>query len=92
MNNLGRRLVDRECGEYQRLVTESCNNQPCPKWSVSEWSEVGTLFSTAQRQDLRPVLTNKMVYFCYLNVSFSVMAKYWLTEFCTFLSAPTSAW
>ncbi|XP_061825570.2 A disintegrin and metalloproteinase with thrombospondin motifs 20 [Nerophis lumbriciformis] len=39
MNNLGRRLVDRECGEYQRAVTEVCNDQPCPKWTVSEWSE-----------------------------------------------------
>ncbi|XP_056137689.1 LOW QUALITY PROTEIN: A disintegrin and metalloproteinase with thrombospondin motifs 20-like [Lampris incognitus] len=39
MNNLGRRLVDRECSEYQRLVTESCNEQPCPKWFASEWSE-----------------------------------------------------
>lgn len=41
MNNLGRRLVDRECNEYQRLVTETCNDQLCPKWTVSEWSEVG---------------------------------------------------
>uniref|UniRef100_A0A667WKB6 ADAM metallopeptidase with thrombospondin type 1 motif 20 n=1 Tax=Myripristis murdjan TaxID=586833 RepID=A0A667WKB6_9TELE len=39
MNNLGRRLVDRECSDYQRVVTESCNEQPCPKWSASEWSE-----------------------------------------------------
>ncbi|XP_034031983.1 A disintegrin and metalloproteinase with thrombospondin motifs 20 [Thalassophryne amazonica] len=39
MNNLGRRLVDRECSEYQRVVTETCNNQPCPKWTVSEWTE-----------------------------------------------------
>ncbi|XP_072291726.1 A disintegrin and metalloproteinase with thrombospondin motifs 20 isoform X1 [Eucyclogobius newberryi] len=39
MNNLGRRLVDRDCNEYQRVVTEICNDQPCPKWSVSEWSE-----------------------------------------------------
>lgn len=40
MNNLGRRLVDRECNEYQRAATETCNDQPCPKWTVSEWSEV----------------------------------------------------
>nr|XP_046249772.1 A disintegrin and metalloproteinase with thrombospondin motifs 20 isoform X1 [Scatophagus argus] len=39
MNNLGRRLVDRECNEYQRVVTETCNDQLCPKWTVSEWSE-----------------------------------------------------
>ncbi|CAG08653.1 unnamed protein product, partial [Tetraodon nigroviridis] len=39
MNNLGRRLADRECSEHQRLVTESCSEQPCPKWSFSEWSE-----------------------------------------------------
>lgn len=42
MNNLGRRLVDRECNEYQRVVTEACNEQLCPKWTFSEWSEVGT--------------------------------------------------
>lgn len=41
MNNLGRRLADRECSEHQRVVTESCSDQPCPKWSFSEWSEVG---------------------------------------------------
>lgn len=41
MNNLGRRLMDRECNEHQRLVTETCNDQLCPKWTVSEWSEVG---------------------------------------------------
>uniref|UniRef100_A0A8C6WWM1 ADAM metallopeptidase with thrombospondin type 1 motif 20 n=1 Tax=Neogobius melanostomus TaxID=47308 RepID=A0A8C6WWM1_9GOBI len=39
MNNLGRRLVDRECNEHQRVVTEICNDQPCPKWTFSEWSE-----------------------------------------------------
>ncbi|CAL8261026.1 unnamed protein product [Merluccius merluccius] len=39
MNNLGRRLVDRDCSEHQRVVTETCNDQPCPKWSASEWSE-----------------------------------------------------
>uniref|UniRef100_A0A3Q2ZW55 ADAM metallopeptidase with thrombospondin type 1 motif 20 n=1 Tax=Kryptolebias marmoratus TaxID=37003 RepID=A0A3Q2ZW55_KRYMA len=39
MNNLGRRLVDRDCSEYQRVVTETCNEQPCPKWTVSDWSE-----------------------------------------------------
>uniref|UniRef100_A0A3B3X953 Peptidase M12B domain-containing protein n=1 Tax=Poecilia mexicana TaxID=48701 RepID=A0A3B3X953_9TELE len=42
MNNLGRRLVDRECSDYERAVTEPCNDQPCPKWTVSEWSEVGS--------------------------------------------------
>ncbi|KAF0040633.1 hypothetical protein F2P81_006531 [Scophthalmus maximus] len=39
MNNLGRRLIDRECNEHQRVVTETCNDQPCPKWTFSEWSE-----------------------------------------------------
>ncbi|XP_029009602.1 A disintegrin and metalloproteinase with thrombospondin motifs 20 isoform X2 [Betta splendens] len=39
MNNLGRRLVDGECNEHQRTLTEACNEQPCPKWAVSEWSE-----------------------------------------------------
>uniref|UniRef100_A0A4W5Q4S7 ADAM metallopeptidase with thrombospondin type 1 motif 20 n=1 Tax=Hucho hucho TaxID=62062 RepID=A0A4W5Q4S7_9TELE len=38
MNNLGRRLVDRECSDYQRMVAESCNDQACPDWSASEWS------------------------------------------------------
>ena len=43
MNNLGRRLVNRDCNEHQRLVTETCNDHPCPKWSSSEWSEVMTV-------------------------------------------------
>uniref|UniRef100_H2LDH7 ADAM metallopeptidase with thrombospondin type 1 motif 20 n=3 Tax=Oryzias latipes TaxID=8090 RepID=H2LDH7_ORYLA len=39
MNNLGRRLVDRECSEFQRVVIETCNDLPCPQWTVNEWSE-----------------------------------------------------
>eukprot|EP00066_Takifugu_rubripes_P016653 XP_011605919.1 PREDICTED: A disintegrin and metalloproteinase with thrombospondin motifs 20 [Takifugu rubripes] len=39
MNDQGRRLADRECSERQRVVAESCNDQPCPKWSPGEWSE-----------------------------------------------------
>uniref|UniRef100_A0A8C8IP48 ADAM metallopeptidase with thrombospondin type 1 motif 20 n=1 Tax=Oncorhynchus tshawytscha TaxID=74940 RepID=A0A8C8IP48_ONCTS len=39
MNNLGRRLVDRECSDYQRMVAESCNDQACPDWSANDWSE-----------------------------------------------------
>ncbi|XP_030629632.1 A disintegrin and metalloproteinase with thrombospondin motifs 20 [Chanos chanos] len=39
MNNLGRRLVDRECSDYQRIVIETCNDVACPNWSTSEWSE-----------------------------------------------------
>uniref|UniRef100_A0A8C6Q4Y1 ADAM metallopeptidase with thrombospondin type 1 motif 20 n=1 Tax=Nothobranchius furzeri TaxID=105023 RepID=A0A8C6Q4Y1_NOTFU len=39
MNNLGRRLVDSECKEYQKVVSETCNKQPCPTWTFSEWSE-----------------------------------------------------
>ena len=46
MNNLGGRLVDRDCSEYQRVVTESCNGQGCPEWSASEWSEVGVYTHT----------------------------------------------
>ena len=38
--NLGRGLLDRDCSEYRRLVSEPCNEQPCPKWFPSEWSEV----------------------------------------------------
>ncbi|GAA6089903.1 A disintegrin and metalloproteinase with thrombospondin motifs 20 isoform X1 [Tachysurus ichikawai] len=39
MNNLGRRLAERECSEYQRAVAEPCNDTPCPDWSISEWTE-----------------------------------------------------
>ncbi|XP_043084392.1 A disintegrin and metalloproteinase with thrombospondin motifs 20 [Puntigrus tetrazona] len=39
MNNLGRRLVERECSEQQRVLSEACNDVPCPDWSASEWSE-----------------------------------------------------
>uniref|UniRef100_A0AAR2JAB6 Peptidase M12B domain-containing protein n=1 Tax=Pygocentrus nattereri TaxID=42514 RepID=A0AAR2JAB6_PYGNA len=39
MNNLGRRLVEQECSEFQRVVTEPCSDIPCPDWSVSEWTE-----------------------------------------------------
>ncbi|KTG35529.1 hypothetical protein cypCar_00038168, partial [Cyprinus carpio] len=38
-NNLGRRLVERECNEQQRVLSEPCNDVPCPDWSTSEWSE-----------------------------------------------------
>lgn len=97
MNNLGRRLVDRECGEYQRLVTEPCNNQPCPKWSVSEWSEVGTPFLQRSQPGAETSVTSTFIYCC---VSFSMMAA--LSQFCCcktiksvlfFLSTPPpSAW
>ncbi|CAF88701.1 unnamed protein product, partial [Tetraodon nigroviridis] len=53
MNNLGRRLADRECSEHQRLVTESCSEQPCPKWSFSEWSEVSPLCHSHHRSNSR---------------------------------------
>ncbi|XP_057185517.1 A disintegrin and metalloproteinase with thrombospondin motifs 20 isoform X2 [Triplophysa rosa] len=39
MNNLGRRLVDRECHEQQRILTEPCNDVSCPDWSTGKWSE-----------------------------------------------------
>ncbi|KAK6488239.1 A disintegrin and metalloproteinase with thrombospondin motifs 20-like [Huso huso] len=39
MNNLGRRLVDRECNEHQRVVTQTCNDISCPEWATSEWTE-----------------------------------------------------
>ncbi|XP_051546241.1 A disintegrin and metalloproteinase with thrombospondin motifs 20-like [Myxocyprinus asiaticus] len=39
MNNLGRMLVDKECVEQQRVLTEPCNDLPCPNWTTSEWSE-----------------------------------------------------
>ncbi|XP_067293398.1 A disintegrin and metalloproteinase with thrombospondin motifs 20 [Pseudorasbora parva] len=39
MNNLGRRLVERECDEQQRVVSEPCSDVPCPDWSTSQWSE-----------------------------------------------------
>ncbi|XP_073687371.1 A disintegrin and metalloproteinase with thrombospondin motifs 20 [Garra rufa] len=39
INNLGRRLVERECNEQQRVLSEPCNDVPCPDWSASEWSE-----------------------------------------------------
>lgn len=50
MNNLGRRLADRECGEFQRVVTETCNDLPCPQWTVNEWSEVGLRLHTRYSQ------------------------------------------
>uniref|UniRef100_H3B3P8 ADAM metallopeptidase with thrombospondin type 1 motif 20 n=1 Tax=Latimeria chalumnae TaxID=7897 RepID=H3B3P8_LATCH len=39
MNNLGRRLVDRECSEHQKVLAQSCNEFPCPEWVTREWSE-----------------------------------------------------
>lgn len=41
MNNLGRRLVERECSAFQSVTTEPCNDVRCPDWSVGEWTEVG---------------------------------------------------
>jgi hypothetical protein len=46
MNNLGRRLVDSECSDYQRMVAESCNDQACPDWSANDWSEVRVTLHT----------------------------------------------
>ncbi|ROL48379.1 A disintegrin and metalloproteinase with thrombospondin motifs 20 [Anabarilius grahami] len=39
MNNLGRRLVERECDEQQRVLSEPCSDVPCPNWTASQWSE-----------------------------------------------------
>ncbi|XP_064200825.1 A disintegrin and metalloproteinase with thrombospondin motifs 20 isoform X1 [Anguilla rostrata] len=39
INNLSRRLADRECADHQRVATESCSNRACPDWATSEWSE-----------------------------------------------------
>uniref|UniRef100_A0A673I6B9 A disintegrin and metalloproteinase with thrombospondin motifs 20-like n=1 Tax=Sinocyclocheilus rhinocerous TaxID=307959 RepID=A0A673I6B9_9TELE len=39
MNNLGRRLVERECNVQQRVLSEACSDVPCPDWSASQWSE-----------------------------------------------------
>ncbi|XP_032893735.1 A disintegrin and metalloproteinase with thrombospondin motifs 20 isoform X2 [Amblyraja radiata] len=39
MNNLGRRLVDRECNEHQNVVSQGCSEFPCPEWTASQWSE-----------------------------------------------------
>ncbi|XP_028666607.2 A disintegrin and metalloproteinase with thrombospondin motifs 20-like isoform X1 [Erpetoichthys calabaricus] len=39
MNNLGRRLAERECNEKQRIMTQTCNDFACPEWVTSEWSE-----------------------------------------------------
>uniref|UniRef100_A0A803TLW5 ADAM metallopeptidase with thrombospondin type 1 motif 20 n=1 Tax=Anolis carolinensis TaxID=28377 RepID=A0A803TLW5_ANOCA len=39
MNNFGRRLADRECHEFPKLVTENCNEFLCPHWITSDWSE-----------------------------------------------------
>uniref|UniRef100_A0A3B4FE41 ADAM metallopeptidase with thrombospondin type 1 motif 20 n=1 Tax=Pundamilia nyererei TaxID=303518 RepID=A0A3B4FE41_9CICH len=32
-------FLEKECNEYQRVVTETCDDHPCPKWIISEWSE-----------------------------------------------------
>ncbi|XP_073476043.1 A disintegrin and metalloproteinase with thrombospondin motifs 20 [Aquarana catesbeiana] len=39
MNNLEYRLVDRECNEDHKIVTQTCNEHSCPAWITSEWSE-----------------------------------------------------
>eukprot|EP00062_Callorhinchus_milii_P009908 gi/632954349/ref/XP_007892911.1/ PREDICTED: A disintegrin and metalloproteinase with thrombospondin motifs 20 [Callorhinchus milii] len=39
MNNLGRRLVDRECNKQQNVISQRCNEFSCPDWTASEWSE-----------------------------------------------------
>ncbi|KAM3926910.1 A disintegrin and metalloproteinase with thrombospondin motifs 20 [Leptodactylus fuscus] len=39
MNNFGHRLVDTECNEEQKVVTQHCNEHACPVWTTSEWSE-----------------------------------------------------
>ncbi|XP_060695933.1 A disintegrin and metalloproteinase with thrombospondin motifs 20-like isoform X1 [Hemiscyllium ocellatum] len=39
MSNLGRHLVNQECNEHQNVVSQVCNEFPCPEWTASEWSE-----------------------------------------------------
>ncbi|XP_062858960.1 A disintegrin and metalloproteinase with thrombospondin motifs 20-like [Trichomycterus rosablanca] len=39
MNNIGLRLAEHECSEYQKVVSEPCNDIPCPDWSFNEWTE-----------------------------------------------------
>ncbi|XP_073798559.1 A disintegrin and metalloproteinase with thrombospondin motifs 20 isoform X1 [Danio rerio] len=39
MNNLGRRLVERECETQQKVLSEPCSDVPCPDWTASTWSE-----------------------------------------------------
>ncbi|XP_069759188.1 A disintegrin and metalloproteinase with thrombospondin motifs 20-like isoform X2 [Narcine bancroftii] len=39
MNNLGRRLANQECNSQQTIVSEKCNEFPCPEWSASHWSK-----------------------------------------------------
>lgn len=72
MNNLGRRLVDRECNEFQRTVTETCNDQPCPKWTVSEWSEVGLYtqlhLQTRLHADLKCLISNALSHRLYVKM------------------------
>lgn len=40
MNNFGRRLADKECNEFPKIVTQECNEFLCPSWVTSDWSEV----------------------------------------------------
>nr|XP_056702477.1 A disintegrin and metalloproteinase with thrombospondin motifs 20 [Euleptes europaea] len=39
MNNFGRRLAERECNEFPKMVTQNCNEFLCPSWIASDWSE-----------------------------------------------------
>lgn len=55
MNNLGRRLAERECSEYQRAVAEPCNDTPCPDWSISEWTEVGFKHTLSLCSDMQRI-------------------------------------
>ncbi|XP_043943348.1 A disintegrin and metalloproteinase with thrombospondin motifs 20 [Protopterus annectens] len=39
INNLGRRVADKECNQSQKIGTQNCNDITCPEWIATEWSE-----------------------------------------------------
>jgi hypothetical protein len=44
VDDFGNNLSDSNCQPEERIVTQVCNTQSCPKWEVGDWTPVSQVF------------------------------------------------